>query len=164
MYNKDILALVMDVDGTLTDGKIYMGANGEVLKAFSVKDGYGIGKILPQYGIDPIIITGRSSAIVEQRARELGIQSLYQGIDDKQACLCAISLERKVSFEQIACIGDDLNDLPMMLLCGIKGCPADAAAEVKAVCDYICTTSGGQGAVREFIEWIISRDITGEDN
>lgn len=146
---------IMDVDGTLTDGKIYIGSGGEIMKAFDVKDGYGIHNILPQYGIIPIIVTGRTSAIVEYRAKELGIRHLYQGVTDKAKCIRNISVALNASFEQMACIGDDLNDLPMMELCGVSGCPEDAVQAVKDKCDYICIHSGGNGAVREFIEWLI---------
>ena len=151
----------MDVDGTLTDGKIYMGPNGEVMKAFDIKDGYGIRNILPQYGILPIIITGRTSAIVELRAKELGICHLYQGVADKAECVQDISKALSVPFEQMACIGDDLNDLPMMRRCGIKGCPSDASAGIKSICDFICKAPGGHGAVREFIECLIDDSISG---
>lgn len=153
----NIKLLVMDVDGTLTDGKIYIGAAGEAVKAFSVKDGYGIGQILPVAGIQPAIITGRKSAIVEARCRELKITHLYQGIADKSLCLRELSEKMGISLDQIACVGDDLNDLPMMELCKVKGCPADAAAEVKSCCEYVCSACGGDGAVREFIEWLVKK-------
>ena len=84
---KNIKMLVMDVDGTLTDGKIYVGSQGEVMKAFNVKDGYAIARILPDLGIIPVIITGRTSSIVEYRAKEIGITELYQGVSDKLAQL-----------------------------------------------------------------------------
>ena len=147
--------LVMDVDGTLTDGQIYMGPTGEWMKSFNIKDGFGIRNLLPRYQITPVIITGRMSEITESRARELGIQHLYQGVEDKAKCLAEIALEQSVGYSQMACIGDDLNDLPMMALCGVNGCPADAVQAVKQKCNYICTTNGGQGAVREFIEWLV---------
>lgn len=147
--------LIMDVDGTLTDGRIYIGPNGEAMKAFDVKDGYAIRNILPRYEITPIIITGRISSIVEHRAAELGIVHLYQGKQDKAACLQAAMDELGISLNETFCIGDDLNDLPMMELCGVKGCPADAVQEVQSVCDYVCSSPGGHGAVREFVEWLI---------
>lgn len=153
--NTCVQILIMDVDGTLTDGKIYMGSDGEVMKAFDVKDGYGIRNILPQYGIIPIIITGRTSAIVEHRAKELRICHLYQEITDKSKCIQDISMALNIPLERMACIGDDLNDLPMMQICAVSGCPSDAVQAVKEKCDYICTRSGGHGAVREFIEWIV---------
>lgn len=152
-----IKLFVMDVDGTLTDGKIYIGPNGECFKAFDVKDGFGIHEILPEYGITPMIITGRTSPIVEVRAMEIGIDGFYQGVRDKAQCLRDIAQSHNILLSQIACIGDDLNDLPMMKLCGLKGCPTDAVEEVQAICDYVCNASGGHGAVREFIEWIVRR-------
>ena len=155
--SKSIKLLFMDVDGTMTDGKIYMGPDGEVMKAFDIKDGYGIHEILPQYGIVPVIITGRTSKIVENRAAELGIKELYQGKHDKVDTLLAVLKKYDCPPQQAAYIGDDVLDLPCMELCGVKGCPADAVAGVKAICDYVCQTPAGQGAVREFIEWLVEK-------
>lgn len=145
-----IKMLVMDVDGTLTDGRIYIGAQGEVMKAFDVKDGYGIVEFRRNGGI-PVIITGRSSDIVKARAEELGIVELYQGIGDKLTKLKKVAEKYQVSPEEIAYIGDDLNDLECMLYCGISACPKDALEEVKHRASYICQRDGGRGAVREFI-------------
>ena len=145
----------MDIDGTLTDGKIYIGATGELMKAFDAKDGYAIHNILPQHGIIPVIITGRISEIVEQRAKELEIAYLCQGVSDKAACLRKVVADLDIPLDHVACIGDDLNDLSMMNLCGVKGCPADAVPEIREVCNYVCKAPGGRGAVREFIEWIV---------
>ncbi len=152
-----IRCLVMDVDGTLTDGQIHISSEGELFKSFDVKDGYGIHKLLPQYGIIPVIITGRRSAIVERRAKELEIGHLYQGVTDKAACLRELAAALEIPLAQIACIGDDLNDLPMLELCGVCGCPADAVQAVRDSCDYVCAAPGGHGAVREFIEWLTIR-------
>ena len=145
----------MDVDGTLTDGQIHISAEGELFKSFDVKDGYGIHNILPQHGIVPVIITGRRSAIVERRAKELDIERLYQGVTDKAACLRELAAALDIPLSEAACIGDDLNDLPMMELCGVNGCPADAVQAVKDRCRYVCAAPGGRGAVREFIEWLV---------
>lgn len=150
-----IKVIFIDVDGTLTDGKIYMGASGEAFKAFDIKDGYAIHKILPKYDIIPVIITGRISNIVEQRALELGITELYQGIDDKPACIKQVIKKYACSMQETAFIGDDLNDLAAMQLCGVAGCPADAVCAVKSECAYVCNAVGGRGAVREFVEWLI---------
>lgn len=150
-----IRALVMDVDGTLTDGGIYICESGESFKKFNVKDGYGVHNLLPQYGIIPIIITGKKSSIVAIRAAELGIDHIIQGSKDKVADLSMIAKELGLLFEQIAYIGDDLNDLDVMKMVGIKGCPSDAANEIISICDYVCKKQGGDGAVREFIEWMI---------
>lgn len=152
-----IKLLVMDVDGTLTDGKIYMGSSGEAFKAFDIKDGYGIHEILPKAGIVPAIITGRKSDIVLNRCRELEIEELYQGYHDKTLALCHLLKKYNCSKEDIAYIGDDVLDLECMMQCGIKGCPSDAVEQVKEICDFVCNRAGGQGAVREFIEWIIKR-------
>lgn len=155
-----IKLLVMDVDGTLTDGRIYIGAQGEVMKAFDVKDGYAIAHLLPHLGIEPVILTGRTSRIVEQRAAELGIRRLYQGVSEKAARLADIAAASGVSLQEIACIGDDLNDLPCMRLCGVAACPADAVEAVQSQADYVCRAPGGRGAVREFIEWLTSRALS----
>lgn len=154
--------LVMDVDGTLTDGKIYMGENGEVMKAFNIKDGYAISRILPEHGIIPIVITGRKSKIVENRCKELGMTAIHQGCLDKKRKLLEV-LERydeDTSGERIpscACIGDDILDIPLMEICGLSGCPQDACDEVREIATYICKFKGGEGAVREFVEWILGQ-------
>lgn len=148
----NIKMLVMDVDGTLTDGHIYFGAEGEMMKAFHVQDGYAIAHILPAKGITPVIITGRSSKIVEKRAAELKIRHLHQGIGDKLSKLKEIAQQIGICAEQIAYIGDDLNDLACIRYCGYTACPADAVPEVRAAVDYICARDGGSGAVREFID------------
>lgn len=147
--------LVMDVDGTLTDGKIYMGNNGEVMKAFSIKDGCGIHDILIPRGIIPVIITGRRSQIVENRCREIGISQIHQGISNKLEKLNQIISD----LSDVAYIGDDINDLPVMSAIkengGIVGCPQDAVNQVIQLVDFHAVHNGGDGAVREFIEWIV---------
>lgn len=153
-----IKLLVMDVDGTLTDGKIYIGSNGELMKAFDVKDGYGIAQILPKLNIAPAIITGRESKIVANRAGELGIVNVYQSVSDKICKLKELAANMSISAEEIAYIGDDLNDLDCIEYCGLTACPADAVADVMQKVDYICCTNGGLGAVREFIEYIADMD------
>lgn len=149
---------VMDVDGTLTDGKIYMGQNGEVMKAFSIKDGAGIHDILFPAGISPVIITGRKSDIVINRCKELGIKEIYQDVSNKLDKLYDITDDLK----NVAYIGDDIGDLACMESIkeagGIVGCPADAVEKVKKIVDYISPNKGGDGAVRDFIEWIISNN------
>lgn len=148
----------MDVDGTLTDGKIYMGTSGEMLKAFDIKDGYGIHDILIPYGITPVIITGRSSKILENRCRELSITDLFQGIKDKIYVLQYLCSNNS-SLQEVAYIGDDLNDLPCMKLVkeagGIIGCPADAVSSVIEISSFVSSKNGGDGAVRDFIEHLI---------
>ena len=149
--------LVMDVDGTLTDGKIYMGQCGEVMKAFNIKDGYGIHDILIPAGITPVIITGRESAIVINRCKELGITNIFQGICDKVKKLRDLTED----LSEIAYIGDDINDLKAMKVVktagGVVGCPANAMKQVRNTADYIADHDGGDGAVRDFVEWLIER-------
>lgn len=157
----DIKMLVMDVDGTLTDGKIYMSAYGELMKAFNIKDGYAIAR-LREYGIEPVIITGRSSEIVQQRCAELKITELHQGVDNKSYKLRDICKRRHVTLSQVAYIGDDLNDLSCMKICGFSACPADAMKQVADSVNYVCRTNGGDGAVREFIDYLLSKQASGD--
>ena len=156
----DIKLLVMDVDGTLTDGKIYMGDNDEACKAFNIKDGYGIHDILIPAGIIPVIITGRQSKIVLNRCGELGITEIHQGVKDKAEKLKEIVGRLGVELKDVAYIGDDLNDMPCMEAVkeagGLIGCPADAVRAVREFSDYIATARGGEGAVREFIGFVNS--------
>ena len=153
---KKIKLLVMDVDGTLTDGKIYMSSTGEAVKAFNIKDGCGIHDLLIPAGIIPVILTGRKSEIVLNRCKELGITEIYQGISRKTEVLRQIV----GNLSETAYIGDDINDLPCMQLVkeagGIVGCPSDAVKAVKEISDYIAEHEGGNGAVRDFIEWLLT--------
>ena len=149
-----IKMLVMDVDGTLTDGKIYYGNDGEVFKAFDVRDGYRL-ITCEQYGIITAIITGKSSRIVEGRAKDLKIREVYQGVSNKLEVLKTLTEKYGISFEQVAYIGDDVNDMECMSVCGFSACPADAMEEVKQCVDYVCKNIGGHGAVREIVDKII---------
>ena len=157
---KKIKYLVMDVDGTLTDGKIYMGNDGELCKAFNIKDGCGISNLAIPEGIIPIIITGRKSIILENRCRELGITNLHQGISNKIEKLDEILAGE--GYDKVAYIGDDINDLPCMFSVreggGIVGCPADAVKKVVEIANYVADHNGGDGAVRDFIEWILESE------
>ncbi len=155
-----IKLLVMDVDGTLTDGRIYMGQDGEAMKAFDVKDGYGIAHILPRIGVTPVIITGRRSRIVENRARELGIKELHQGVGDKLAAFREVAGRFGADADEIAYVGDDENDLECMRYAGTAVAPADASDEAKAAADIVCAHEGGRGAVREFID-MLARESEG---
>lgn len=157
--------LVMDVDGTLTDGKIYMGQDGELFKAFDIKDGYGVKCILPEANIIPVVITARNSRIVENRCREMGVTELYQGkmnkLETLQQVLQAYSESDHTAYSManVAYVGDDLLDLqcmrPIKEAGGFVACPNDAVDDVKAVANYVATKNAGQGAVREIIEKII---------
>ena len=156
--------LVMDVDGTLTDGKIYMGQNGEAFKSFDVKDGFGIKDILQEINISPIIITARYSDILIRRCEELGIKYVFQGERDKLKKLNQFIIEKskvdnyRYELSEIAYIGDDILDLQCMLPIknngGIVGCPKDAVKEVTKIATFISSRNGGDGAVREFIEYL----------
>ncbi len=166
--------LIIDVDGTLTDGMIYMGDNGEMFKAFNIKDGAGIKDILPKYGICPIIITARSSTILKRRCDELGVNFLYQGVRDKIGKLNELLNEQSnksdndYSLSNCAYIGDDILDLQCMIPIhnagGIVGCPADAVKQVKDVSDFVSLKDGGKGAVRDFIEYITSEQSNGQND
>lgn len=157
--------LIMDIDGTLTDGKIYMGNSGECIKAFSVKDGYVIKHILKPKDIIPIILTARTSDIVQNRCVELGIKEVYQGKVDKLKALKEIIGEQ--DFCKCAYFGDDILDLNSMLPIkdagGVVGCPADAVQEVKAAADYICNSRAGEGALREFVEWLVKPKVDNDE-
>lgn len=153
MKNK-IKVFIMDVDGTLTDGKIYMGVNGEVFKAFDIKDGYGVHEILPSHGVKTVILTGRKSEIVNNRAKELEISYTLQNVKDKETAVRQLAQELQCDLSDMAYIGDDIIDEPAMKLCGVKGCPLDAVKEVKRVCDFVSEKKAGEGAVRDFIEWL----------
>lgn len=156
---RKIKYLVMDVDGTLTDGKIYMGESGELCKAFNIKDGCGIHDILPMHSIEPVVITARKSLILENRCRELGIKKVYQGVADKIEKLGEILTDEQAQFCNVAYIGDDINDLSCMTKVkqagGVVGCPKDSVSSVLEIADFISQKDGGQGTVREFIDWIV---------
>ena len=152
--------LVMDVDGTLTDGKIYMSSNGEIMKAFNIKDGCGIHDLLPKVGIEPIIITGRNSKIVANRCKEIGIKHFFQGVGNKLSTLEQFLTERNADLSEVAYIGDDINDVGCMLKVkegnGLIGAPANACQQVIDIADFVSNSNGGDGAVREFVEYLIS--------
>jgi 3-deoxy-D-manno-octulosonate 8-phosphate phosphatase (KDO 8-P phosphatase) len=146
--------LVLDVDGVLTDGRLHYGARGESLKVFNVKDGHGI-KQVAAAGITVAIISGRKSAIVTRRARELGIRHVAQGVSDKLAALLKLSKSQAVPIEHCACVGDDTPDAPMLHAAGLAIAVADAHPDARAVADLLTTRPGGQGAVREVCDWLI---------
>ena len=136
---KKIKYIVMDVDGTLTDGKIYMGSGGEIMKAFNIKDGCGIHDIAIPHGMIPIIITGRHSKILENRCEELGIKSIYQGVSNKIQKLNTIIKDQST----------------VKRAGGVVGCPKDSTRQVLEIADYVAEHNGGEGAVRDFIDWLI---------
>ena len=152
----------MDVDGTLTDGKNHVGPDGEIFKSFDVKDGYGIKNISENYGIITVIITGRKSKIVEIRSKELGIEEVHQAISDKKGKLGELSLKYGFKSDEIAYIGDDVNDLPAMSCARFTFAPRDSHPEVKKRVNYVLESCGGCGAVRECTD-IILNIIEGEN-
>lgn len=152
-----IKAVCFDVDGTLTDGHIYIGNNGEVMKAFYAHDAVGV-RALVKNGVVPIIITGRESNIVRIRAREMNIEDVYTDVQDKKELLTKILDEKEISLEETAFMGDDLNDLEAMKICGFVACPEDAVEEVKELANFISKYKGGFGAVREFCDYILKEE------
>ena len=154
----------MDVDGTLTDGSIYIGKDGELMKRFYVRDGQAIRHFLPEMGIIPIVVTGRHSEIVARRCEELGIHHVIQGSSEKWRDLSSLLDILCIQPEETAYIGDDVNDLDCMLRVGLCACPGDAETTVRAKAAYVTTAPGGRGAVREFIEWLGKRNEENPDS
>ena len=149
-----ILLLILDVDGVMTDGRIIMDDTGRETKFFNVKDGHGI-KMLMRYGIDVVLLTGRHSQVVEHRAKDLGIAEVHQGIHDKVAIFNEILRKRMLNREDIAFVGDDVVDIPLLKRVGFSVAVADATEEVKGSVDYITKNVGGNGAVREICDLIL---------
>jgi 3-deoxy-D-manno-octulosonate 8-phosphate phosphatase (KDO 8-P phosphatase) len=147
--------LALDVDGVLTDGRIYYGNDGEELKAFNIKDGLGI-KLLQRVGVKVAIITGRQSQIVARRAAELGIDAVIQGREDKKAALLELCREHGLPLEDCAYMGDDLPDLSAITAAGLGMTVADASERVRAAAHWCSVLAGGSGAVREACEFILS--------
>jgi 3-deoxy-D-manno-octulosonate 8-phosphate phosphatase (KDO 8-P phosphatase) len=152
-----IKLLCSDVDGVMTDNKLHVSATGELFKTFNARDGWALKEILPKNGIEPAVITGRKSQIVPNRCEELGVSLVFCGRDDKNAVVTQLAKEKGYSLSEIAFIGDDYNDLPAIKLAGLSGCPSDAIEPVKATVTYICKAKGGEGALREFVEWIVAQ-------
>ena len=152
---KKIKCVILDVDGVLTDGGIYVAPDGsELYKPFFARDGLAI-TLAHKVGIVPAIITGRASTIVENRARELHIDLVYQGKLDKRAAYADIKAKTGVTDEQVAYIGDDIVDLPILRMVGLPCAVGDAVPEVKETAQIIADAYGGRGAVREIYEIIL---------
>ncbi|PLX79049.1 MAG: phenylphosphate carboxylase subunit delta [Desulfuromonas sp.] len=146
--------LLLDVDGVMTDGRIIYSNNGQETKAFDVKDGHGL-KLLQRAGIDVGIITGRESQVVAKRAEELGIKILFQGCRDKLAPYELILSETGLEDDEVAYVGDDVVDLPVLRRVGFAATVCDAIEDVKPYVHYVTTHPGGRGAVREICELIL---------
>lgn len=151
---KEIKLIAIDVDGTLTDGKIYYDSNGNEMKAFNAKDGMAISQAV-KLGINIAIITGRESEIVSKRAEELGVKYVFQGVHNKLEVLFNIMKELNILRKNVMFIGDDINDLECINNVGIGACPKDSVKEVQVSCKYISKYNGGNGAVREIVENVL---------
>lgn len=149
--------IVLDVDGTMTDSRITYSQEGDEIKSFNVKDGLAIVS-WKKLGKKVAIITGRSSAIVARRAKELGIEYFYQGIHDKRGVLEDLLAKLEMSMENVAVIGDDLNDLQMLKSAKLSFVPRDASVYVERIASVILSKKGGDGAVREMIEYLIQKE------
>ena len=154
MQLKQIKLLACDVDGVFSDGRIYMGQDGEELKAFHTRDGYGI-KALQKIGIQIAVITGRKSNMVEKRMSALGVQHIYQGCEDKQPTLEILQKKLSVTINQTAAIGDDMPDLGMFQVSHCNVCVQDGHPILAAQAQYLTRTKGGFGAVRELCDLIL---------
>jgi YrbI family 3-deoxy-D-manno-octulosonate 8-phosphate phosphatase len=152
---KKIRVIFTDNDGVLTDAGVYYSERGEELKRFSIRDGMGVERLRKFASIETGIISGEMSASLQKRAEKLQITILYLGIKNKKECMEEVLTKMNVSWEEVAYIGDDYNDLQIMYLCGLTACPSDAMPFVKSKVDYVATAPGGQGAFRDFAELII---------
>ena len=151
---KDIQLLILDIDGVLTDGRLYFGSKGEVLKVFHVRDGHGI-KLLMAAGVQVAALSGRRSAAAAARLRELSVPTVIQGCSDKLAALRKLTRRLKVDPLHCACIVDDTPDLPLMSAVGFAAAVADAHPIVKSAAHWIASAAGGTGAVRELCDALL---------
>jgi len=152
---QNVKLVLTDCDGVLTDNGVYYSSEGEQLKRFSIRDGMGVERLRKLLDIETGIITGETSGSVKKRAEKLQLKFLYLGIKDKKAMFNQILTDTGFHANQIGYIGDDVNDLEIMNLCGFTACPGDAMFQVKSAVNYICINPGGHGAFREFAELII---------
>jgi len=145
---------IFDVDGVLTDGRLYIGEQGETVKAFHALDGHGL-KLLARSGITPVVITGRDSAAVRRRVADLGLRHAVYGAEDKLAAAQAQLDSLGVDWADTAAIGDDWPDLPVLARAGFACASANAHVEVRAVADHVTRARGGHGAAREFCDLLL---------
>jgi len=155
-----IKLFAMDVDGTLTDGGVYMDGRGGEWKRFDIQDGMGIAR-LKASGVVMAFVSGRPSPATDQRAKDLGVDRVYNGASDKLSVLRELAFELGLSREEVAYMGDDVNDLPAMEWAGLGIAPANALPEVKAASDWVTNSCGGHGAVREAAERILELNASG---
>lgn len=147
-------AAIFDVDGVLTDGRIYIGERGETVKAFSTLDGHGL-KLLKLAGIEPVVITGRDSPAVRRRMADLGLVHAVFGAQDKLAAAESVRRVLALDWPDIAAIGDDWPDLPLLVRAGLSGAPPHAHVEVRAAVDHVTDAAAGYGAAREFCDLLL---------
>ena len=150
----NIRALVLDVDGVLTDGRLYFSPTGEELKVFHVRDGAGI-KAVQELGIIVAVLSGRRSPPTIQRCRELGVTEVFLGVEDKSKAFAALCTRLGLTPRECACVGDDTPDLPLLRQAGLGVAVADAHAEVRRAAHRTTSLRGGQGAVREVCDWLL---------
>jgi 3-deoxy-D-manno-octulosonate 8-phosphate phosphatase (KDO 8-P phosphatase) len=156
----EVSLVVLDVDGVLTDGRLWYGPEGENLKVFDVRDGHGI-KSLIAAGIGVAVISGRRSAAVTARMRELGVSDVAQGVGDKARALAELLKRNAVDARRVACLVDDTPDLALMAAVGLPAAVADAHPDVLAAAGHVTRARGGRGAVREFCDWLLaSRSVS----
>ena len=148
---------ITDIDGVWTDGGMYYTAEGDYMKKFSVKDGWGVA-FLRHYGIPVAIMTGENTQMVAKRAQKLGIDRCYLGVKNKLKLATAVCEELGITLAEVAFIGDDVNDLPLLKAVGCSGCPANSASYIKSQVTHVGMIHGGFGAFREFVETILSEN------
>jgi 3-deoxy-D-manno-octulosonate 8-phosphate phosphatase (KDO 8-P phosphatase) len=151
---RTIRMLVLDVDGVLTDGRLFYGPDGQALTAFHILDGHGIAMAI-RAGLSLAIVTGRESEAVARRAREMGIREIHQKATDKLPVFEGLLAKSGLDASQAACMGDDLPDLPLLRRAGLAITVPDAVDEVRAAAHYVTRRPGGQGAVREAVELLL---------
>jgi YrbI family 3-deoxy-D-manno-octulosonate 8-phosphate phosphatase len=146
--------VITDIDGVWTDGGMYYDNFNNEFKKFSTSDGWGVA-MCKAFGIDVVVITGESNNIVTRRCEKLKVQHVFQGAANKLEIITQFLADRSISFEEVAFIGDDINDAELMLKVGIKGTPHNGIEYIKNMCDIVTTRKGGEGAFREFVERIL---------
>ena len=151
---KRIRLIVLDVDGVLTDGRLYYGPRGESLKVFDVRDGYAL-RAAEEAGLRVALISSRTSGAVSRRMKDLGIKEIHQGADDKLWVFRSLCRRLRVTPAEVAYMGDDLPDLSVLRQVGLRLAPADGAVEVRAIAHWVSHFGGGRGAVREAVETIL---------
>ncbi|MEZ4827427.1 MAG: HAD hydrolase family protein [Bacteroidia bacterium] len=158
---KKIRMVLLDVDGTMTDGGMYYNQTGDQIKRFDVKDGLAVHRAITRYGmLFGFISSGSADKVIQARAAALGVQYVHSGKEPKIEIAARWISETGIGFEHIAYIGDDFNDLPLMKKVSLSACPADAARQIKSAADIVLTRKGGEGCIREFLEDVMELDFS----